>query len=133
MLVYESDYISIFYHADTAIVEGVWHESTKKLRDDDFKTDMLAWLKAVQTHQPVNVLANTREYYHSISPELQQWVNEHILAHYLAAGVKKLGFIVTSDLFAQVSIEQTIEEQAQSFSALYFEDEDKAIAWLRKA
>jgi hypothetical protein len=132
MLVYESKFISILYHPEAAIVEGIWKEDTKILTEDEFKTDMTAWLKAVQANQPVNVLANTREYYHSISPNLQLWINENILAHYMAAGVRRLGFVVTPDLFAQVSIEQTIEEQEQSFAVQYFEDEEKAKAWLSK-
>jgi hypothetical protein len=132
MLVYESDYIAIFYHDVDAIVEGIWKASTNRLSDEDFKKDMLAWLKAVQDNQPVNVMANTKEYYHTISPELQVWINENILAHYMAAGVRKLGFIVAPDLFAQVSIEQTIEEKTQTFSAQYFENEENARAWLTK-
>jgi hypothetical protein len=110
MLVYESKFISILYHPEPAIVEGIWKDSTKILTDNEFKVDMNEWLKVVQANQSVNVLANTREYYHSILPALQLWINENILAHYRAAGVKKLGFVVPSDLFAQVSIEQTIEE-----------------------
>jgi hypothetical protein len=132
MLMYESKFISIFYHAESAIVEGIWKESTQNIEDSEFKVDMNEWLNAVKTYQPVNVLANTREYYHSISPKLQLWINENILAHYRDAGVKKLGFVVTSDLFAQISIEQTIEEQEQPFAVQYFENGENAKVWLSK-
>lgn len=131
MLDYESNFIAISYQEEDAIVTGVWKEATKTLDDEAFKNDMLAWLKAVQAHQPVNIMAQAREYYHSITPELQLWVNEHILANYLEAGVKKLAFVVPSDLFAQVSIEQTIDEQQQTFQVKYFEDEQKAKDWLK--
>jgi hypothetical protein len=52
----------------------------------------------------------------------------------LQAGIKKFAYLVSKDLFSQVSIEQTMEEgNAQEiFETCYFADETEALTWLNK-
>jgi hypothetical protein len=91
---------------------------------------MLTWFEEVKKIGNVNVLADARQFNFSIVPETQVWVNENVIGLYPKHGVSKLGFLVSPDLFAQVSIEQTIDEKKQAFQVRYFEEEAGAMQWL---
>ena len=87
-----------------------------------------------ETHQPEKSLVDTSQFLMSVSPETQVWVNENIHVRSLQAGIKKFAYLVSKDLFSQVSIEQTMEESnaSESFQTKYFENEKEAIDWLLK-
>ncbi len=64
-----------------------------------------------------------------IGLEMQEWMNKEILT--IAVNFKKSAYIVPTELFAQVSVEQTMEEETgQKIVQQYFENEDEARKWL---
>jgi hypothetical protein len=47
------------------------------------------------------------------------------------AGLRKYAIIVSQEMVAQLSIEQTMEEsQASNFQVRYFDDSEEAMRWL---
>jgi len=47
------------------------------------------------------------------------------------AGIKKIAFLVSAEMIAQLSIEQTLEESnASAFAVKYFDVEEDAKKWL---
>ncbi len=133
MTTLENKYIAIKTLKDKGIVVGTWNETDDDFTNDTFKENMLAWFEEVKKLGNVNVLADARKFNFMIDPDTQIWVNEHVIGQYPDYGVAKLGFLVSPDVFAQVSIEQTIEEKEQAFEVQYFEDEAVALEWLTRS
>jgi hypothetical protein len=133
MILFESEYMEVLWHKKEHIVAGIWKDTRiTGLTDAEFRENMLAWFEEVKKISNTNVLADARLFLLPIVPETQAWVNENIIGLYPSYGVAKLGFLVSIDLFSQVSIEQTMEDRKQAFQVRYFENEAEAIAWLAK-
>ncbi len=130
MVLFENDYLSVHLLEEEKIILGHWKPTSPYFTTDLFKENMQTWLEEVKKYKDINVLADARTFTFTIEPETQSWVNENIIGLYPEYGVKKLGFLVSPDIFAQVSIEQTIDEKEQAFEVRYFEEEAEAKAWL---
>ncbi len=131
MILFENKYIEVIWHKDKSIVAGIWKDTSDvSFTDAKFRESMLAWFEEVKKVRNINVLADARQFNFSIVPETQVWVNENVIGLYPKYGVAKLAFLVSEDLFSQVSIEQTIDEKKQAFQVRYFENEVEAIDWL---
>lgn len=133
MKLFENNYIEVIHQSENKLVAGIWR-NTKVLdfTDEEFKHCMLTWFEEVKKIGNVNVLADARQFEFTITPEVQLWVNDNIIGLYPQHGVSKLAFLVSPDLFSQISIEQTIDEKEQAFEVRYFDDENKAIEWAKK-
>ena len=126
-----SDTLKVFYDEKNELLKQVWFTSMQTYTEDDYKRDMIILLDIV--HKVKNKLSyvNTQQSTFVISPELQEWTNINIIKPTLQYGLKKVGFLVSSDLFAQISIQQTMEEEKDSgFETRYFNKEEECIKWL---
>lgn len=80
-----------------------------------------------------SLYVDMRNFFFAIEPELQKWHNENIFPKVVSLGVKKIAIQLSPDIFAQVSTQQTIEEdKSGEFQSKYFDDQDEAFAWLTK-
>ena len=133
MILFQNSFIDVVFHNTECVVAGIWkNTNTLDFTDEIFRECMSVWFEEIKKITKVNVLADTRLFLFTITPETQTWINEHIIGLYPKYGVSKLGFLMSPDLFAQVSIEQTIDEKAQAFQVSYFNDETEVMKWLCK-
>ncbi len=96
----------------------------------------IKWLQAekivIETAKPKYIFADTLDMKFSIYPDLQEWHNKEIFPVFVKVNLRKLAVLVSSDLFTQVSIDQLIGEgKGGEMVTQYFEDEKKAIEWLK--
>lgn len=85
----------------------------------------------IEENKPSGITADTREFLFTMTPDIQKWTAETFFPRVMNAGCKKYALQVSADVFTQVSVEQTIEEDhQQSFITKYFEDPEKARDWL---
>lgn len=129
MIVFENEFIKI------DILEKyyrfVWMKSTRNMEEGDFKKAMLAHLSMVLKYSPTKILVDVREMYFLILPELQLWADENVLAKTLEAGLIRDAFLVSDDLIAQISVDQTMSLEAGNKKQIrYFSDEKLALDWL---
>jgi len=131
--VFDSKYDEIFVEAETRIVKNRWKEATKSMNWEEFKTELLDLKKIVVENQTKGILGNTLNLYYTIVPEQQTWIAQNYFPDVLAAGLKKYAIIVSVDLITELSVEQTIDENANlPFESKYFKSEEEAYAWLIK-
>jgi hypothetical protein len=74
---------------------------------------------------------NLAELKFALTPETQEWA-DGLFPRILNAGVKKIAFIISSDVFAQISVEQLMEEKnvkTANFEIHYFDNEKDALKW----
>jgi len=84
--------------------------------------------------QPACVLVDTRNFMFTVAVETQEWVDMEINRYVRQNGVKCLAFLTSPDIFAQVSIEQTLEEHhAASLQPRFFDNYELAVSWLNKS
>lgn len=125
-----SKFIDITFDSEHRIMKLVWKPETEDMNDEDFKREMLNYVDRLDK-KPRRILHQMQEMKFIISPELQEWVDENVNKPAIDAGVTKAAFLLSSDIFARVSTEQTNEgENLNDISIAYFEDETEALNWL---
>ncbi|GAB4199336.1 MAG: hypothetical protein OHK0057_31240 [Thermoflexibacter sp.] len=98
---------------------------------EQFMQESMNHLEMMLKWHPTKLINNWTDMQFTITPELQEWADRVILGPSLVIGLHKIAYIVSKDLFAQVSIEQAMEEsEGRKFIIHYFEDIAKAKAWI---
>ena len=130
MRVYEHSSLSIDFISQDGyfIVKRTVSNDTD---ETEFKEVINNWRTTFEKYKPTKQLIDYSEYSFSISPELQQYINENLMKPLYKDGMRKVAFLLSRDLFAQLSIEKTMQkESGQLFEIKYFDDFDKAKNWL---
>jgi hypothetical protein len=112
----------------------IWASATANMKDDEFRKELENYAEVAEKYRPTKSLVDTQNFLFTVVPDTQKWVNENIHQRSLQAGIKKFAYLVSKDLFSQVSIEQTMEEgnAKEVFETCYFADETEALTWLNK-
>ena len=125
-----SHYQEIGFNQEKSLLEIVW-KNTEQMEEVVYKKEVLWQLDQILKFSPRNLLINTQSFVYTIVPRVQEWANQTILPKVLATGVLKIAIIVPADLFAQISIEQQMEDNPDALNLVrYFENENSAKQWL---
>ncbi|OJJ13978.1 hypothetical protein BKI52_44730 [marine bacterium AO1-C] len=126
-----SKFCQHYYNGDKKMLKQVWTNNSASMTTEDFKSVMLAYVDLYKQYEVQQVLVDSRKMRYLVEPEVQDWVNANVIAA-LIPYLKKLAFLLSSDIFEEVSIKQAMEEQQEDipFETKYFEDEQQAIDWL---
>jgi hypothetical protein len=123
------------FDAASNFMESIW--TTSLLMDDEsYRQLMLSYLQQLQIHRPQRVLVDGRNAEYVITPDLQDWTNVNIYPQAAAAGVRKVTFLVSNDIFVTISIEQTVEDSmandiiSTQMQQRFFDDREQALNWL---
>lgn len=129
--VYKSKFLTRFYHEKHNILEGRWTDDGS-MTDKDYREIMLGTVESTEKYKPLGILADTREFHLSIIPATQEWINQEVFPKAIAAGIKKVAFLVPQNIFVEVSLDQTMNEEnaKDGFQTKFFNDHDKALSWL---
>ena len=104
--------------------------------DESYRQLVLSYLQQLQIYRPQRVLVDSRNAEYIITPDLQDWINVNIYPQAAAAGVRKLAFLVSNDIFVTISIEQTVEDSmandiiSTQMQQRFFDDREQALNWL---
>lgn len=132
MILRESEYVRLEWEPDHSIISYVYTENaTPSMTDEAFKENMLAYAEACEQHHPKCLIIDLRLMTFTLTPELQEWTAAVIAPR--TTSLQRMAILVGHDLFAQVSVEQLMDEKgiADRYSApRYFEDRDAAVTWL---
>jgi hypothetical protein len=132
MELHKSNFLAINTLPEVQGIKIQWLAPSERMNDEQFKQEILGEKKAIETAKPTKIFADTLQMKFTINPELQQWHNEQIFPAFQAVGMKKLAILISEDLFAQVAIEQLVDEGASNeLQSRYFDKEEDAIAWLK--
>ncbi len=130
-VLYKNEIVSIEYDPQRFLFKHTWNDRTIEMSVNKYKETVLLvnnWVKKLETKVH---LVDTSRFAFVMEPEVQEWVAQQVFPTLLEKGVKKLAFLIASDFFAQVSIEQFVEENHTApVQTLYFDDEQKALEWL---
>ncbi len=130
---YENKFNTIYFDIEKSLVKMVRHEACRKMTEEEYKVDMLK-LKdiVIETNAKYGLIDNLFLYF-IITPDLQDWANREVVAPAFRNSLKKVAFIEGEDLFANISSQQTMEDNDQIQAPFrYFDNEKDAIEWLFK-
>lgn len=131
MQVYSSPFQTIHYLAEKGILQKEWYDTTEQMSVGDFKVEVLKIAEMAAQYKPAFFHDNTQAFAFPIDPDLQSWVDQEIFPQFIQAGLRKYAIIVSKEMVAQLSIEQTMEEsQAAHFQVRYFDNGEEAMQWL---
>ena len=127
---YKSKFQSIEYNAEKKLVIQKWTSESKNLNEERFKEEMFKLKEFFENKQPEKVFIDHRDFKYPVVPALQEWINNNVNTK-LAELKTKTAFLVSSDLFTSVSVQQTLDEASgKEMTKKFFEDENKAKKWL---
>ncbi|MCU0393871.1 MAG: hypothetical protein MUE81_22400 [Thermoflexibacter sp.] len=128
-LLYRDRYVSIFYTSVYSMMEHHWTIDSYEMTEDEFKKEQLIYLDFAEKLKPKVGFVNSRELLFTITPSIQNWMNETLHPRYVDIGLKKAAFLMSSDFFSEISIRQIFEDYLP-FQVGYFDDEKEAKSWL---
>jgi len=132
-IVLETKFVDIYFNKENKQMSNRWKKTTSDMTAEDFKNIVLQMASMVKEHKPKYIFADSSTYDFTITPDLQKWAGINYFAPAIQSGLVKLAFLVPSDFFTEISIQQMIEEkEALGISTRYFENEEEAVIWLHQ-
>lgn len=132
----KNKYQSLSFLPEKQFFEWIWTKETLFMSEEEFKKETLGYGEKVLEYKPKYLFINTIDMEFVIDPPLQLWYSQNIASKTAQAGVKKISFLVSRDIFVQMSVKQTEEEIAAArknpnpIEIKYFESEKEARTWL---
>ena len=130
---FQNKYIVISFNRAENLVEGVWTDATATMRNHEFQACVEQVASAAEAYKPHGLYVDALENAHVVTPELGAWHDTEIAPRYIAAGVRKLGFLAPAQAITQASTEDLFEAETAkaAFQVRFFSDERKLREWLR--
>ncbi len=138
MLIYNSQYQILLLDTRQDILIEEFDFESENYTPQEYKKDFTDLSQAVvdkvqDKYTVKKILIDMQNFRFVITPELQKWHNENVFPIVAKVGIRWFAIIVSSDVFASVSSEQTIDEhQEQFFTTRYFSNSQDAFNWLRE-
>lgn len=131
-IIHENQYWRIGFDSAKSLMRYEWHPASKRMQIEEYKKEMQINAESCERYQPSKSLIDTREFLFTIPPDVQVWTDTEITPRFIKSGLRKLAFVVSSDIFAQVSLEQMLEEDNAmvNFQSRYFDSMIEAEGWL---
>jgi hypothetical protein len=97
---------------------------------ENFRASILKTIDAFAQHEASSIISNTQDSKVVSQPDAD-WVAEYANPILISHGLRKMAFIVPVNVFARRSVDRFREEtKGQALAIRYFDDVDKAKAWL---
>lgn len=104
---------------------------TQDMSWEDFQTELLTQVQLAQKYNPNYYFFDTRNFDFTITPDMQDWIDNNVFTEFVEAGVSKYAYLVSKEYISQLSIELLMDETiAKYFETSYFANEEEAKTWL---
>jgi hypothetical protein len=131
MQIISSDkYHQLYHYPEKSYFRFVNLPDNVEMTNEMFMAMMSNYAKLVEQYQPVYLLLDSRLGAFPVPPSVQEWVAQNIAPRTMS--IKRIANLISADLFAQISVEQLMEEQeiANYYQVNYFQDQTLGENWL---
>lgn len=129
---FKNNFCEVLIEQEKQVLQFRWFNTTESMDAQGFKDSLLKYVELLKASGFTKVLVNVSELLFPIVPELQTWVDENINYPTVQMGLKYMAIVVSPNMIEQMSVEQTLEEQAaQAIQIKYFGTVPEAIDWLK--
>lgn len=130
---YEDDFVFIEENLEQSLVHYCYKPNVteKFMKNEGYIQSMTVYGERVNLQKHTLLLVDTTNSQFAISPDLQEWTAQVIAP--LTASLKRMAFVMSPDIFSQVSLEQMMDETgiADKYEKpRYFENVEEAKTWL---
>ena len=130
MEVFKNKYLSIKVDETKKVLIEEWYPTTKEMTNDEWKATRYKFKDIFLQYNLSKFLSLCKELYFLITPELQEWMAENITKGSEDL-VEKAALVIPTELFAEVSLEQTMDEmETGKLDTAFFDNEQNARNWL---
>ncbi|MBD0402791.1 hypothetical protein [Flammeovirga sp. EKP202] len=129
---YKSDFQKIEWDDSSKILKSTWNTPIN-ISEELYRNEIIAYLRVTEEIAPKLILVDAIRAYYNVLPETQDWINEQSVPLNVKIGLEKMAFIVSSDIFSQMSFEKILDKTTSEidlFKLQYFDDEVNATEWL---
>jgi hypothetical protein len=129
---FEESFIRISYDQELNTVFSEWLTAPTS---EEFRQGMNQMIEAFKEFNTGILMSNTANI-GAIDPDDQEWSTTDWIARALPAGYKQFAVITSPDIFAQMSVEDTLTEVQLANSTLkiqYFDNEADARQWIKES
>jgi len=130
--IYESNYMTLYFHSKSGIIEEVWNSHSEKMLEEEFQKEILTTLKYMKAHQAKYYLVDAKLLFFTIPIELQTWMYQNFITPFIQLGIHHATFVMSDEMITQLSIEQTTDEESEEvFKRKFFTNKEEALNWLK--
>ncbi|KXX71971.1 hypothetical protein [Flammeovirga sp. SJP92] len=129
---YKSDFQKIEWDDSSKILKTTWNTPIN-ISEELYRNEVLQYLRVTEEMAPKLLLVDAIRAYYNVRPDTQDWINERSVILNKKIGLQKMAFIVSSDIFSQMSFEKILDKTTSEidlFKLQYFDDEHNATDWL---
>ncbi len=131
MEIYRSRFCTTEFDVRHSLLKQVWFRESQFLTDSLYQKEILIYAEYLNEFSPTKTLTNLKDFYFIITPFLQSWHMKTV--DFYVKSVKKNAIIMSVDLFTQVSVQQTLDENIEiMLFTRYFSSEEEAMIWILK-
>lgn len=120
---------SMRHDPDINTIELGWKNNTSSMTADDFKLALEHLASHIGERSATGALIDVRTFQFRTTPELDQWRLENIIPAYNAGGLKRFAYLLPPG----VEYRPGGGGDAAHFITDYFDEPERARAWLREA
>lgn len=130
-ILYKSNYYQISYDQTYQLIHYYHPSETFNMTPIEYLQELQATIKYSKLYQPKLGLGDLRDFQFIITPDLQEWINEHIYPIIQSISLQKHAVLLPPQFVVQLSVKQAVEiSPNKSFETQYFSDESEARKWL---
>lgn len=112
------------------IFNNVWLETSTSMTEEELKSETLTATDLVEKYKPKFVLADDRNRQSIYDIDLQNWIAQTWASACVKSGVIKFALLLPTDIIAELSTSQTVEEVgAIPVEIKYFDELEQATEW----
>ena len=133
MVLHESKYAKIELDDDLNMVTHTWTYHTTEMTEKDFKDEMTVLANVFKKYRPKRVFVDQRNFFFTILPSLQQWIDINVNKILYDNNCQKVAFVVSPDVLAKLTTDQTFESGYSSqLNVKFFDNIVEAREWIKQ-
>lgn len=128
MVYFDERFLTIHWDEPT---QAVWAEWKEVVTGEPFRRGLNAGLELIHEKKARNWLADTK-LLGPVPIEDLKWTNEDWMPRALAAGLRRMAFVIPKKVVVQMAVKDVVSKVDESaLSTAHFNTLDEARAWLR--
>jgi len=123
---FEKDFVSIGYNNVNHVVVLKWSVPPTS---DEFREGLNSLIGAMEHFKTGKIITDV-SYLGTIHPNNQRWAASEWLQSALKIGYSHIAIIMPSDIFTQMSVDDTMSQVDSPLPSAYFDNMQAAIDWI---
>ena len=130
-VIYKNSYFEVLHDASKEMFHYAYNESSYHMQPTEYIQLLEDFIQLTYQHCPRLMLGDMMDFQFIITPDIQEWIDQNLFKVYKEVGFKKMTLLLSKEYVPKLSIQQAMDEDTtNAFKTQYFDDQEKALAWL---